>query len=64
MIVSQARIVDRINEIGQLNEIRSRLANEFEPLHELNLYLCIVDIIDERIDCIINELKKNVRQEK
>ena len=32
------QVVDKVDEINTLNEIRIRLSNEFEPLKETNLY--------------------------
>ncbi len=59
--MNQVRVADIAEEIEKLNIIRTRLANEFDPLHEPNLYLYILDLVDGKMELVISELLKSVR---
>jgi len=57
------RIIDNIDEIDILNEIRIRLANEFEPLTEVNLLTYATDLVDEKLVKVIKQLKLELKME-
>ena len=58
------QVVDKVDEINTLNEIRIRLSNEFEPLKETNLYNYATSLVDEKMVEVINKLKKGLEEEK
>ena len=49
------QVVDKVDEINTLNEIRIRLSNEFEPLKETNLYTYATSLVDEKMVEVINK---------
>lgn len=46
-----------------LNNIRTRMSNEFEPTQELDKYLLLEEMLDERINKAIEAMNEEVGEE-
>ena len=44
------KFLDNFDNLKDLNDIRNRIANEFDPSQELDKYLILISMIDERIN--------------
>lgn len=54
------RFIDNFENLKDLTDIRSRIANEFEPSNELDKYLLLVGMVDERIKKSIEIMDKEI----
>ncbi len=57
------KVLDYINELKELNEIRTRASNEFEPVQELEKYLLLVEIVDEKMQELFEKLYQEIEKE-
>lgn len=57
------KFIDNFLMIKDLVDIRSRIANEFEPTQELDKYLLLTSIVDERINKHMEILSEEVEVE-
>ena len=57
-------VIDQVDTLEKLHEIRYRLGNEFCSPHEIDIYLLAVEIVDKEITSVIAELKKLVNKDK
>lgn len=57
------KFIDNFSMLKDLVDIRSRIANEFEPTQELDKYLLLSSIVDERINKHIEILSEEVEVE-
>lgn len=57
------KFIDNFNMLKDLNNIRNRLVNEFEPVQELEKYLLLEEIIDDKIKQIIEDLNEEIERE-
>ncbi len=51
------RVIDCVDDLIRLHEIRSRLSNEFTAIEETDLLLYAIEIFDKEISIVIKELK-------
>ena len=58
------KFIDNFVMLKDLIDIRSRIANEFEPTQELDKYLLLTSIVDERINNIWKHYLKRWRKSK
>lgn len=58
----EVAVLDQVDTLEKLHEIRYRLGNEFCSPHEMDTYLLAVEIIDKEISVVIAELKKLVNK--
>ena len=49
--------------VKDLNNIRTRISNEFEPTQELDKYLLLEGMLDERINKAIETMNEEVGEE-
>ena len=56
-------VIDQVDTLEKLHEIRNRLGNEFCSPHEIDIYLLAVEIVDKEITSVIAELKKLVNKD-
>lgn len=54
------RFIDNFENLKDLTDIRSRIANEFEPSTELDKYLLLIGMVDERIKKSIEIMDKEI----
>ena len=54
------KFIDNFSMLKDLVDIRSRIANEFEPTQELDKYLLLVGMVDERIKKSIEIMDKEI----
>lgn len=54
---SNFQLEDKFNELEFLNQIRTRLAKEFDSCSELDLYTAAIYLINARIREVINDVK-------
>lgn len=57
------KFIDNFNILKDLNNIRTRISNEFEPTQELDKYLLLEGMLDERINKVIEAMNEEVREE-
>lgn len=57
------KFIDNFNILKDLNNIRTRISNEFEPTQELDKYLLLEGMLDERINKAIDAMNEEVREE-
>lgn len=57
------KLIDNFNMLKDLNNIRTRISNEFEPTQELDLYLLLEGMLDERINKAIEAIAEEVGEE-
>lgn len=57
------KFIDNFNLLKDLNNIRTRISNEFEPTQELDKYLLLEGMLDERINKAIEAMNEEVREE-
>lgn len=57
------KFIDNFSMLKDLVDIRSRIANEFEPTQELDKYLLLTSIVDERINKHMEILSEEVEVE-
>ena len=57
------KFIDNFSMLKDLVNIRSRIANEFEPTQELDKYLLLTSIVDERINKHMEILSEEVEVE-
>ncbi|MBR2138191.1 MAG: hypothetical protein IJ966_02700 [Bacilli bacterium] len=57
------KFIDNFNILKDLNNIRTRISNEFEPTQELDKYLLLEGMLDERINKAIEAMNEEVREE-
>lgn len=57
------KLIDNFNMLKDLNNIRTRISNEFEPTQELDLYLLLEGMLDERINKAIEAMNEEVGEE-
>lgn len=57
------KFIDNFNILKDLNNIRTRISNEFEPTQELDKYLLLEGMVDERINKAIEAMNEEVREE-
>lgn len=46
-------VIDQVDTLEKLHEIRYRLGNEFCSPHEMDIYLLAVEIVDKEITSVI-----------
>ena len=54
------KFIDNFNMLKDLNDIRVRASDVFEPTQELDKYLLLVTMTDERINKAINAISEEV----
>ncbi len=59
----EVAVIDQVDTLEKLHEIRYRLGNEFCSPQEMDLYLLVVNILDKEISVVIAELKNLVNKE-
>ena len=57
------KLIDNLNMLKDLNNIRTRISNEFEPTQELDKYLLLEGMLDERINKAIEAIAEEVGEE-
>lgn len=57
------KLIDNFNMLKDLNNIRIRISNEFEPTQELDKYLLLEGMLDERINKAIEAIAEEVGEE-
>lgn len=57
------KFIDNFNMLKDLNNIRTRISNEFEPTQELDKYLLLEGMLDERINKAIEAMNEEVWEE-
>ena len=57
------KFIDNFNILKDLNNIRTRISNEFEPTQELDKYLLLEGMLDERINKAIEARNEEVGEE-
>lgn len=57
------KLIDNFNMLMDLNDIRTRISNEFEPTQELDKYLLLEGMLDERINKAIEAIAEEVGEE-
>lgn len=57
------KFIDNFNMLKDLNNIRTRISNEFEPTQELDKYLLLEGMLDERINKAIEAMDQEVGDE-
>lgn len=57
------KFIDNFVMLKDLIDIRSRIANEFEPTQELDKYLLLTSIVDERINKHMETLSEEMEEE-
>lgn len=57
------KLIDNFNMLKDLNNIRTRISNEFEPTQELDKYLLLEGMLDERINKAIEAIDEEVGEE-
>ena len=57
------KLIDNFNMLKELNNIRIRISNEFEPTQELDKYLLLEGMLDERINKAIEVIAEEVGEE-
>lgn len=57
------KLIDNFNMLKDLNNIRTRISNEFEPTQELDKYLLLEGMLDERINKAIETIAEEVGEE-
>ena len=57
------KFIDNFSMLKDLVDIRSRIANEFEPTQELDKYLLLEGMLDERINKAIEAIAEEVGEE-
>lgn len=57
------KFIDNFVILKDLIDIRSRIANEFEPTQELDKYLLLTSIVDERINKHMETLSEEMEEE-
>lgn len=57
------KLIDNFNMLKDLNDIRTRISNEFEPTQELDKYLLLEGMLDERINKAIEAIAEEVGEE-
>lgn len=57
------KFIDNFNILKELNNIRTRISNEFEPTQELDKYLLLEGMLDERINKAIEAMNEEVMEE-
>lgn len=57
------KFIDNFNILKDLNNIRTRISNEFEPTQELDKYLLLEGMLDERINKAIEAMNEEVGEE-
>lgn len=57
------KFIDNFNILKDLNNIRTRISNEFEPTQELDKYLLLEGMLDERIKKAIEAMNEEVGEE-
>lgn len=57
------KVLDYINELKELNEIRVRASNEFEPVQELEKYLLLVEVVDEKMKELFEKIDQEIEKE-
>lgn len=57
------KLIDNFNMLKDLNNIRTRISNEFEPTQELDKYLLLEGMLDERINKAIEAIAEEVGEE-
>lgn len=57
------KLIDNFNMLKDLNNIRTRISNEFEPIQELDKYLLLEGMLDERINKAIEAINEEVGEE-
>lgn len=59
----EVAVIDQVDTLEKLHEIRYRLGNEFSSPSEMDIYLLAVEILDKEISSVIAELKKLVNKD-
>ena len=57
------KLIDNFNMLKDLNNIRIRISNEFEPTQELDKFLLLEGMLDERINKAIEAIAEEVGEE-
>ena len=57
------KLIDNFNMLKDLNNIRTRISNEFEPTQELDKYLLLEGMLDERLNKAIETIAEEVGEE-
>lgn len=57
------KLIDNFNMLKDLNNIITRISNEFEPTQELDKYLLLEGMLDERINKAIETIAEEVGEE-
>ena len=62
-MIKKSTVKDCVDTLKDLCDIRSRVLNEFEPLQELEKYLLVTSMIDEKINDCVKRLDENLEEE-
>lgn len=54
------KFIDNFNMLKDLNNIRTRISNEFEPTQELDKYLLLEGMLNERMNKAIEAMNEEV----
>lgn len=57
------KFIDNFNMLKDLNNIRTRISNEFEPSQELDKYLLLEGMLNERMNKAIEAMNEEVGEE-